>query len=107
MRPLDRLPTIRAKLGSTIVFAVGMTVVLVYLFLGFALKSASRDADLVELTRVANRAAGSDLRAVPDGVTIALLRDGLGEARQLVPGAEARGQAVGRDRAASDMAHLR
>jgi signal transduction histidine kinase len=34
LRPLDRLPTIRAKLGSVIVFAVGMTVVLVYLVVG-------------------------------------------------------------------------
>jgi signal transduction histidine kinase len=33
-RPLDRLPSIRAKLGSVIVFAVGMTIVLVYLLLG-------------------------------------------------------------------------
>jgi signal transduction histidine kinase len=29
-RPLDRLPSIRAKLGSVIVFAVGMTVVFLY-----------------------------------------------------------------------------
>ena len=32
--PLDRLPSIRAKLGSVIVFAVGMTVLLVYVVLG-------------------------------------------------------------------------
>ena len=31
---LQRLPTIRAKLGSVIVFAVGMTILLVYLLLG-------------------------------------------------------------------------
>ena len=40
MRPLDRLPSIRAKLAVVIVFAVGMTVVLVYLLLGFALAPA-------------------------------------------------------------------
>ena len=40
MRPLDRLPTIRAKLAVVIVFAVGMTVALVYLLLGFALSEA-------------------------------------------------------------------
>jgi signal transduction histidine kinase len=34
MRLLQRLPTIRAKLGSVIVFAVGMTILLVYLILG-------------------------------------------------------------------------
>ena len=33
-QPLDRLPTIRAKLGSVIVFAVGMTVALVYVSIG-------------------------------------------------------------------------
>jgi len=32
---LQRLPTIRAKLGSVIVFAVGMTILLAYLILGF------------------------------------------------------------------------
>ena len=34
LRPLDGLGSIRAKLGSVIVFAVGMTVVLVYLVVG-------------------------------------------------------------------------
>jgi signal transduction histidine kinase len=34
LRPLDRLPSIRAKLGSVIVFAVGVTVLLVYVVLG-------------------------------------------------------------------------
>jgi len=34
---LQRLPTIRAKLGSTIVFAVGMTLAFVFLFLAYAL----------------------------------------------------------------------
>ena len=34
LRPLDRLPSIRAKLGSVIVFAVGATVLLVYVVLG-------------------------------------------------------------------------
>lgn len=38
MRPLDKLPTIRAKLGSTIVFAVGMTLLFVYVILGFGFR---------------------------------------------------------------------
>ncbi len=77
MRPLERLPTIRAKLGSTIVFAVAMTLVLVYLLLGFALRGASRDADLVELLRVADRAAAGVRAAdLPEGVSVARLRDG-------------------------------
>jgi signal transduction histidine kinase len=76
MRPLEKLPTIRAKLGSTIVFAVGMTIVLVYFLLGFALRNAFREADLGRLARVAAHAAASDLRDIPSGVTVVLLRDG-------------------------------
>jgi len=77
MRPLEKLPTIRAKLGSTIVFAVGMTLVLVYSFLGFTLRNASRRADLIELLRIANREATSQAHGdVPQGITLLLLRDG-------------------------------
>ena len=42
---LERLPTIRAKLGSTIIFAVGMTVILIFLILGYALRASSQDTD--------------------------------------------------------------
>jgi signal transduction histidine kinase len=38
VRLLQRLPTIRAKLGSVIVFAVGMTILLVYLILGLGFR---------------------------------------------------------------------
>lgn len=77
MRPLDRLPTIRAKLGSTIVFAVGMTILLVYFLLGFALRSAARDADYVELLAIAHRvASGSPPKSLPADVTLLVLRDG-------------------------------
>jgi signal transduction histidine kinase len=34
VHPLQKLPTIRAKLGSTIIFAVGVTLLLVYVILG-------------------------------------------------------------------------
>jgi signal transduction histidine kinase len=76
MRPLDKLPTIRAKLGSTIVFAVAATIVLVYFLLGFALRNAFRQADLGRLARVAERAADTRLRDIPPGVSVALLRGG-------------------------------
>jgi signal transduction histidine kinase len=36
VHPLENLPTIRAKLGSTIIFAVAVTLLLVYLILGVA-----------------------------------------------------------------------
>jgi signal transduction histidine kinase len=38
IHPLENLPTIRAKLGSTIIFAVAVTLLLVYLILGFAFR---------------------------------------------------------------------
>ena len=60
-RPLERLPTIRAKLGSTIIFAVGMTVILIFLMLGYALRKSSQDTDRLTLLRVARRAAAGTL----------------------------------------------
>src|SRR4030042_1070597 len=78
MRPLEKLATIRAKLGSTIVFAVGLTLVLVFVFLGVALRSAFREAELGRLARVADQAATSEvLPTAPEGVTLVLLRDGV------------------------------
>jgi signal transduction histidine kinase len=68
MRPFEKLPTIRAKLGSVIVFAVGLTVALVYFLLGFALRNSFRDADLVELLRLAQTQSRSDAFA-DDGAT--------------------------------------
>ena len=41
-RPLDRLASIRAKLGAVIVFAVGITILIMYVTIGFALGSPSR-----------------------------------------------------------------
>ena len=43
MRPLDRLPTIRAKLGSVIVFAVAVTILIMYVAVGFALRKSDHD----------------------------------------------------------------
>jgi signal transduction histidine kinase len=69
-RPFERLPTIRAKLGSTIVFAVGLTVLLIFLLLGYALRGSSQDTDRLTLVRVARRAALGSLVQPPAGVTI-------------------------------------
>jgi signal transduction histidine kinase len=49
MRPLDRLPTIRAKLGSVIVFAVAVTILIMYIAVGFALRRSDRDRELRQL----------------------------------------------------------
>lgn len=42
LRPLDRLPSIRAKLGSVIVFAVAATILIMYVAVGFALHTEDR-----------------------------------------------------------------
>lgn len=76
MRPLEKLPTIRAKLGSVIVFAVGLTVLLVYFLLALALGSSFRDADLVELLRIAQTRSNEADSTLPRGVSLARLEDG-------------------------------
>ena len=72
-RFLERFPSIRAKLGFVIVFAVGMTVVMVYLLLGYALANSSRDREGLELVDTARRAAAGDRADVPAGTTVVLL----------------------------------
>ena len=69
-RPLDRLPTIRGKLGSTIVFAVGMTVVLIFLMLGYALRGSARDSDRLQLLTAARRVADGSWATPPQGVSV-------------------------------------
>jgi signal transduction histidine kinase len=78
MRPFEKLPTIRAKLGSVIVFAVGLTVALVYFLLGFALRNSFRDADLVELLRIAQERTGElpSREPLPQDTSIAMLGNG-------------------------------
>ena len=49
MRPLDRLPSIRAKLGSVIVFAVAATILIMYVAVGFAFRQYERDRRFREL----------------------------------------------------------
>lgn len=69
-RPLERLPTIRAKLGSTIIFAVGMTVLLIFLILGYALRGSSQDTDRLTLLRVARRTAVDATATVPTEIVV-------------------------------------
>jgi len=49
MRPLDRLPSIRAKLGAVIVFAVAVTIGIMYLTVGFALRQKEESQQFVQL----------------------------------------------------------
>jgi signal transduction histidine kinase len=50
LRPLDRLPSIRAKLGSVIVFAVAVTILIMYLAVGFALRGQQHAKQLETLS---------------------------------------------------------
>ncbi|MBI4260983.1 MAG: HAMP domain-containing protein [Actinobacteria bacterium] len=98
-RPLERLPSIRAKLGLVIVFAVGMTILLVYLLLGYALSDS-----VVET--VPGRSLADRLAA-----TVGFLRDNW--IQLLVGGALAAGTAlflarllaIGMTQPLRDMAH--
>jgi signal transduction histidine kinase len=71
-RPLENLPTIRGKLGFTIVFAVGMTVVLIFLILGYALRGSSQDTRRLTLLRVAREQANDTPHPspIPPGITV-------------------------------------
>ena len=69
-RPLERLPTIRAKLGSTIVIAVAVTIVLSYFLIGFALRNSPRDTEAVDALRTARQAVVGRLPQIPAGTMI-------------------------------------
>ena len=69
-RPLERLPTIRAKLGSTIIFAVGMTVLLIFLMLGYALRGSAHDSDRLRLLAIARRSATGSISTIPPHVAV-------------------------------------
>ena len=68
-RPLENLPTIRAKLGSTIIFAVGMTVLLIFLMLGYALRGSAHDSDRLRLLAMAGDGVRID-RVPSSNVTV-------------------------------------
>jgi signal transduction histidine kinase len=69
-RPLERLPTIRAKLGSTIVVAVGVTIVLSYFLIGFALRNSPRDTEAVMALKAARQAVLGRLQPIPEGTMV-------------------------------------
>jgi signal transduction histidine kinase len=71
MRPLEKLPTIRAKLGSTIVFAVGMTVVLIFLMLGWVLRESNQDSERLRLVWAARSQASGISVDLPAAISLA------------------------------------
>ncbi len=69
-RPLERLPTIRAKLGSAIVVAVAMTIVGSYFLIGYALRDKPRDTQALELLATARKVENGRIGAVPPDTMI-------------------------------------
>jgi len=70
MRPLERLPSIRAKLGSVIVLAVAMTLLISYAVIGYALRDSPRDTEAIDALHLANLAASGQLQGPPSGTAI-------------------------------------
>ena len=60
-RPLEKLPTIRGKLGSTIVVAVGITIVISYALIGFALRNSPRDSEAIDALALARQVASGEV----------------------------------------------
>jgi len=70
VRPLERLPTIRSKLGSVIVFAVVLTLLLVFFFLAYALRNSPRDSEVLALLDAARKSANGKLQQIPPNTMV-------------------------------------
>jgi signal transduction histidine kinase len=92
-RPLDRLTSIRVKLGSVIVFAVAVTILVMYIGIGFAVRHSERDRQFRELLveaqtisalgfSASGRPSVALLRAIADRPDVVVVVDS--EARTLV-----------------------
>ncbi len=64
-RPLDRLTSIRAKLGSTVVIAVALALLISYVLIGFALRNSPKDSEAIDALSIARKAATGRLDSVP------------------------------------------
>ncbi|MBI3648565.1 MAG: HAMP domain-containing protein [Actinobacteria bacterium] len=67
-RPLERLPTIRAKLGSTIVFAVVVTILLSYVLIAFQLRNTPRASEAIDTLAAARRVIQG--RPIPENMMV-------------------------------------
>jgi signal transduction histidine kinase len=77
-RPLERLPTIRGKLGATIVVAVVITIAISYALIGFALRNSPRDSEAIDALALARRIASGEV-AEPPPETMIVRRSPTGE----------------------------
>jgi signal transduction histidine kinase len=69
-RPLERLPTIRGKLGSTIVVAVAITIAISYGLIGFALRNSPRDSEAIDAISLARKLANGQVVVSPAGTMV-------------------------------------
>ena len=69
-RPLARFRSIRAKLGSVIVLAVALTLLVSYLVIGFALRNSPKDSEAIDALALARSAANGQLTSIPPNVSI-------------------------------------
>jgi len=69
-RPLERLPTIRGKLGATIVVAVAITILISYALIGFALRNSPRDSEAIDALALARRIASGEVAEPPAGAMV-------------------------------------
>jgi signal transduction histidine kinase len=69
-RPLERLPTIRAKLGSTIVIAVALTLLFSYVLIAYALRNSPKDSEAVDVLAAARQVALGHSFKIPDSMMI-------------------------------------
>jgi signal transduction histidine kinase len=71
-RPLDKLTSIRAKLGSTVVIAVALALAISYVLIGFALRNSPRDSEAIDALSLARKAATGRLDSVPSGTMVVI-----------------------------------
>lgn len=76
-RPLERLPTIRGKLGSTIVVAVAITILISYGLIGFALRNSPKDSEAIDALSLARKVQLRAITILPVDTMVAR-RDGNG-----------------------------
>jgi signal transduction histidine kinase len=75
--PLERLPTIRAKLGSTIVFAVAVTILISYVAIGFVLRDTPRYSEAIEALALARSYASGELEDIPPDTMVVVRSPGV------------------------------
>ena len=77
-KPLQKLPTIRGKLGFTIALAVVITILISYGLIGFALRNTPRDSEAIDVLALARRLATGSLQAPPsDAMLVRTSIDGI------------------------------